>query len=80
MKQVRDFLRAFDGDFFYVIYWGENDDFPIWDGNLSDTPWWVAEMKLDYKKAEDHMPISFRHSLGEKYNNAMGLVICVEED
>ena len=80
MNKVIDFLKAFDGGIIPVIYYAGEDDMPIWEGSLLDTPWWVADLELNYEGAEDGYPISFRDSLGKEYNDRPGLVIIVKED
>ena len=79
MTYVRDFLKIFDGSPLHVIYYGPDDDDVIWEGSISDTPWWVAEMAFDIEgtKADGEYPISYRPSLGQEYHNAPGIVICV---
>lgn len=83
MKTVIDFLKAVDGLGCYAVYWlrGDPEDLgPCWEGSLFDTPWWVAELELDYEEAESHQPISFRENLGEEHNNRPGFVFWVKEN
>ena len=80
MRTVRDFLKAVDASGCHAVFWMKGEDKePCWEGPLFDTPWWVAELKLDYKEAEDHLPISYRDSLGIEHNDRPGFVIRVKE-
>ena len=80
MIYVYDFLKGIDAGL-HVVYWNgkENTDDFLWEGSLDETPWWIAELKLDYKHPLDHCPISYRDNLGAEYNNRPGFVILVEE-
>ena len=80
MTIVMDFLKAVDALGCHAVFWMKGEDKePCWEGPLFDTPWWVAEFELDYEEAEDHLPISFRDSLGENHNNKPGFVFWVKE-
>ena len=81
MKYVYDFLKGIDAGL-PVVYWegkGDTDDY-LWSGILDETPWWIAELALDYVHPEDHCPISYRSNLGENFNNRPGFVILVNTD
>ena len=76
-----DFLKIFDGPGLTAVVYVEQDGDdadPIWTGSLHNTPYWLAEMELsDSKWGEE--AISYRSSLGEKYNGKPGIVIAVKE-
>ena len=74
--QVGDFLGL------TVVVWVENDEnAPLWSGKYFDIPYWVADMELADSTGfdADDVPISYRDSLGEAYNNRPGLVIVVKD-
>lgn len=76
-KTVGDFLRALDASFI-AIYYDDNDK--LWSGYMSETPFWITELELDYKGAEkdETRPVDYRKSLGEEYDNKSGLIIRVK--
>jgi len=65
-----------------VIIYVRGDEEPIWTGYAMDVPYWIAENLLDFECGENedsYEPISFRHRLGEKYNNRPGFVITIRD-
>lgn len=69
-----DFLKMFDRSLPAAVYLHDEED-PIWQGRLFDTPWWVAELELDYDNGYGS-PIDYR----EKFeNDEPGLVIYTKE-
>ena len=86
LKTVYDFLSNIDIIGVKIIVYmyedGENAD-PIYAGSAWDTPYWVADLKLDWihTSLDCPKPIEFRNSLGEEYNNAPGFVIsCTDSE
>ena len=58
-----------------------NEEEPLYTGSSLALPWYIADMKISWKHVEmGDRPISFRNSLGEKYNNKPGFVILVGEE
>lgn len=81
MKLI-DILRHCDFCGLYaIVYDIEDDEIPMWEGNTSSMPYWVADMYL-IEDGDDELleneAISYRISLGEKYNDKPGLVISVK--
>lgn len=89
LKTVYDFLKNVEivgTDIVVYIYEDKDDEGnidPIWEGSSWDTPYWVADLKLDWihDVADCEQPIEFRLDLGEKHNHRPGFVIsCTEAE
>ena len=79
---LADALHIIDMSTTVVIYVRGDDD-PLWTGFASNIPYWIAESQLDFECEENddsYEPISFRRSLGEKYNNEPGFVITIRDE
>ena len=64
-----------------VVDWNEVESDPLFVGSSLDVPYWIADLKLaDSKEIDYEQPISYRSSLGEKYNNSAGFVIVVKDE
>ena len=74
-----DFLKMFDSTLPVAVYIND-EEVPVYEGNLFNLPWWLVDLELNYKGAEDHYPISYRDSFGDEYDNKPGLVIFLKED
>lgn len=86
LKTVYDFLKNVEiigADIVVYMYEdGENAE-PIYAGSAWDTPYWVAELKLDWihNPMDCPQPIEFRFDLGEEHNHRPGFVIsCIEAE
>ena len=74
-----DWLKITDvSGLIILIYLCDEQDVPTYVGSALSIPWWIAEMYLVRESDEDE-PISYRSSLGEKYDNKPGLVISLWE-
>ena len=80
MKKMKiiDFLRMFDGCLPVIVYVNEEED-PLWEGRLFNTPWWVADLELNYDNENGSNPVDYRESFGKEYNNNPGLVIFAQD-
>ena len=82
LKTVYDFLKNIDicADILVYIYEDGNDAEPIYAGRAYETPYWVADLVLDWKHLEHgERPIDFRADLGKEYNHKPGFVILCTE-
>ena len=68
-----------------IVIWdvddeGIEDSDPIWEGTAYQLPYWISKLKL-IKAGQNNWDeaVSYRASLGEKYNNKPGFVIVVKE-
>lgn len=82
--RLRDWLQVTEILGLRVVIWAKdqfehNEDEPLWAGSSLDVPWYFAEMKIAEGLDDGEPAISFRHSLGKKYDNKMGFVIVLEE-
>lgn len=61
LEYLRDFLEIVDVVGINIKIWVmENDvEEELWSGRAMDTPYWIANLKLDYYHAEDGKPIMF---------------------
>lgn len=78
---LADALHIIDFSSIVIIY-VRGDEEPLWSGYASNIPFWIAESLLDFECEEDdddYEPISFRPSLGEKYENRPGFVITIRD-
>jgi hypothetical protein len=78
---LEDALHIIDMSSTIIIYVRGDED-PLWSGFPSEIPYWIAESLLDFECEENddsYEPISFRPSLGEKYNNRPGFVITIRD-
>ena len=85
LKTVYDFLKNVDicADILVYIYEDGNDAEPIYAGRAYETPYWVADLKLDWIHDADYceQPIEFRSDLGEEHNHRPGFIIsCTEAE
>lgn len=83
LKTVYDFLKNIEiigTDIIVYMYEDGEDAEPIYEGNAWDTPYWVADLKLDWihNLIECPQPIEFRFDLGEKHNNKPGLLFLAQ--
>ena len=65
-----------------VIIYVRGDEEHLWSGYSNEIPYWIAESPLDFEcedSDDGYEPISFRRSLGEKYNNEPGFVITIRD-
>lgn len=67
----------------YVVYWTEDtekEDAPLWAGNLTETPYWIAAtFNIERYDKDWDSAINFRDSLGKENNSRPGLVITLVE-
>lgn len=78
LTTVYDFLKNVDMvDTGIAVYLWEdgNDADPVYAGSAFNTPYWVAELRLDWIHEEKECPIVFIHDLGEKCNHKPGFCI-----
>jgi len=61
LEYLRDFLEIVDVSGVNIKIWvmenGVEEE--LWSGRAMDTPFWIANLKLDYYNAEDGKPILF---------------------
>lgn len=80
--KVLDWIKPIDASLLQALYYiAGNEDMTIWEGNLYDTPYWVAEMELaEPKEREGYLPIEWRRDLGEEYGHKSGFIIIVKDE
>ena len=61
LEYLRDFLEIVDITGIDIKIWVMESDVEeeLWSGRAMDTPYWIANLKLDYCHAEDGKPILF---------------------
>ena len=82
MLKLRDFLKTFDGTGLLVAIYDSTDDEPLWTGEYSSIPWWIAEAaELDFSEEGSpdwklHEPVDFRNNFDGK--GRPGIVIRIK--
>lgn len=73
-----DFLKMFDGANLNAAVYINDEEEPVYTGDLFGLPWWLVDLELNYK-TEDRYPISYRQNFGDEYDNKPGVVIFLKE-
>lgn len=77
IKTLGDFLRSVDFLGMPIKVWGSDENEPLWAGSITDCPYWIADLKLDYNSGH-HTPIEYLNHM-DHLDRRPGLSIIVCE-
>ena len=75
IKTLGEFLRSVDFIGMPIKVWGSDESEPLWTGSITDCPYWIADLELDYSFGS--APIEYLNHMDElDRRSGLSIVVC----